>query len=43
MAARDINIYSRTTRGVIVMRVDEGSKVIGVERARHEEEEPVEP
>ena len=43
MAAKDINIYSRTTRGVIVMRVDEGSKVIGVERARHEEEEPVEP
>lgn len=40
MAARDINIYSRTTQGVIVMRVEPGNQVIGVERVDHEEETP---
>jgi DNA gyrase subunit A len=39
MAARDINVYSRTTQGVIVMRVEPGNLVIGVERVDHEEEE----
>lgn len=40
MAARDINVYSRTTQGVIVMRVEPGNQVIGVERVDHEEETP---
>ena len=40
MAARDINVYSRTTQGVIVMRIDEGNKVVSIERVEQEEEEP---
>ena len=40
MAAGDINVYSRTAQGVIVMRVEPGNQVIGVERVDHEEEEP---
>ena len=38
MAASDINIYKRDTQGVIVMRVDEGSRVISIERVDREEE-----
>ena len=40
MAARDINVYSRSAQGVIVMRVEPGNQVIGVERVDHEEETP---
>ena len=36
MAASDINVYRRDTQGVIVMRVEEGSKVIEVERVDQE-------
>ncbi|MDL2288307.1 DNA gyrase subunit A [Oscillospiraceae bacterium OttesenSCG-928-F05] len=39
MAAKDINIYSRATQGVILMRVQEGAKVIGLARLDHEEAE----
>ena len=39
MAASDINCYKRDTQGVIVMRVDEGSRVISVEAVEKEEEE----
>jgi len=38
MAAKDINIYSRATQGVRVMRVPEGSRVISA--ARLEREDP---
>ena len=38
MPARDINIYKRDTQGVIVMRVEEGSKVISIEKVASEEE-----
>ena len=30
--ASDVNVYKRDTQGVIVMRVEDGSRVIGVER-----------
>ncbi|MDD3165267.1 MAG: DNA gyrase subunit A [Oscillospiraceae bacterium] len=39
MQASDINVYSRTARGVIVMRVESGNQVIGVERLAHEDDE----
>ena len=32
MAAEDINIYGRDTQGVILMRIEQGSRVISVER-----------
>ena len=32
MAAADINIYGRDTQGVILMRIEQGSRVISVER-----------
>ena len=38
MPAEDINIYKRDTQGVIVMRVEEGSKVISIEKVAAEEE-----
>jgi DNA gyrase subunit A len=38
MAASDINIYSRATQGVILMRVSEGAKVISLARTEREEE-----
>ena len=37
MAASDINIYKRDTQGVIVMRIDEGNRVIALERVEKEE------
>lgn len=39
MAASDINIYSRDTQGVIVMRVGDDSRVISIERVEREEED----
>ncbi|MEG1999823.1 MAG: DNA gyrase subunit A [Evtepia sp.] len=39
MSAADVNIYGRSTQGVRVMRVTEGSKVISLSRAEREEEE----
>ena len=36
MPAKDINIYKRDTQGVIVMRVEEGSKVISIEKVDSE-------
>ena len=38
--ASSINVYKRDTQGVIVMRIDEGSKVVSIERVEQEEEEP---
>ncbi len=38
MPASDISIYSRSTQGVRLMRVEDGSSVIGVERTEKEEE-----
>ncbi|MBP1737144.1 MAG: gyrase subunit [Oscillospiraceae bacterium] len=38
MAASDINCYSRTAQGVIVMRLAEGVKVISLARTEREEE-----
>ncbi len=42
MAVADVNIYSRTTQGVILMRVDENVKVISLAITDHEEEESTE-
>ena len=42
MAAADINIYGRDTQGVILMRLEAGSRVISVARAAREPEEPAE-
>ena len=42
MAAADINIYGRDTRGVILMRFEAGSRVISVDRVDREPEEPAE-
>lgn len=39
MAAKNINVYKRGTQGVIVMRVEAGSKVISVEKVAAEEED----
>ncbi|MEA4966128.1 MAG: DNA gyrase subunit A [Oscillospiraceae bacterium] len=38
MSASDINVYRRDTQGVTVMRVEEGNRVISVERVDQEEE-----
>ena len=38
--AASINVYKRDTQGVIVMRIDEGNKVVSIERVEQEEEEP---
>lgn len=37
-AAEDINVYSRTAQGVIVMRIEEGVKVNSIARTEREEE-----
>ena len=37
MAAKNINVYKRGTQGVILMRVEAGSKVISVEKVAAEE------
>ena len=42
MAAADINIYGRDTQGVILMRLEAGSRVISVDRVDREPEEPAE-
>ena len=39
MAAADINVYKRDTRGVILMRVEAGNRVISVDRVDREPEE----
>ncbi len=41
MVVADINTYSRTTQGVILMRLAEGVKVISLAITDHEEEEEV--
>mgnify|MGYP004644332049 len=38
--ASSINVYKRDVQGVIVMRLDEGSKVVSLERVERDEEEP---
>lgn len=42
MAAADINIYGRDTQGVILMRLEAGSRVISVDRVDREPEEHAE-
>ncbi len=37
--ASSINVYKRDTQGVIVMRIDEGNKVVSIERVEQDEEE----
>ncbi len=39
MPVESINLYGRQTQGVRIMRVNEGSHVISIARAEHEEEE----
>ena len=39
MAAADINVYKRDTQGVILMRIEQGSRVISVERLAPETDE----
>ena len=39
MSASDINVYKRDTQGVILMRVEEGNRVISMERVDPEQEE----
>ena len=38
MSASDINVYKRDTQGVILMRVEEGNRVISIERVDPEQE-----
>ena len=38
--ASSINVYKRDVQGVIVMRVEEGNKVVSLERVERDEEEP---
>ena len=40
--AADVRLCGRTTQGVRIMRLSEGSTVVGVCRAEKEEEEPAE-
>ena len=42
MAVADINVYGRDTQGVILMRLESGSRVISVDRVDREPEEPAE-
>ena len=39
--ASDINIYKRDVQGVIVMRIEEGNQLMGVQRVAKTEEEEV--
>ena len=41
--AASINVYKRDTQGVIVMRIDEGNKVVSIERVEQDEEAPADP
>ena len=36
--ASSINIYKRDVQGVIIMRIEEGNKLVGMERVANEEE-----
>ena len=36
--AASINVYKRDVQGVIVMRVEEGNKVVSLERVEQDEE-----
>ena len=36
--ASSINIYKRDVQGVIIMRIEEGNKLVGMERVAAEEE-----
>ena len=38
LPVRDINVYGRSTQGVILMRVEEGSRVIPIEKVASEPE-----
>ena len=40
--ASSINVYKRDVQGVIVRRVEEGNKVVSLERVERDEEEPAE-
>ena len=40
--ASSINIYKRDVQGVIVMRIEEGNKVVSLERVENIEEETAE-
>ena len=42
MAASDINVYKRDTQGVILMRIEEGNRVISITRVDREEDEETE-
>ncbi len=42
MAVEDVNCYGRTTQGVRVMRLSEGSRVISLAKADKEEDEETE-
>ena len=37
MAVEDINIYGRNAQGIILMRLDDGIKVISLTQTEHEE------
>ena len=37
--ARDINVYKRDVQGVIVMRIEEGNKVVGIQGVTAEDTE----
>ena len=39
--ASSINVYKRDVQGVIVMRIDEGNKVVSIERVEQEESEEI--
>jgi len=42
MPLNQVNVISRNTQGVRLMRVDEGTRVVSVEVVPHADEEPVE-
>ena len=37
--AASINVYKRDVQGVIIMRIEEGNKLVSIERVEAEEEE----
>ena len=39
MAAMGINTFGRVTKGVTLMRLDEGVKIVGIARTEHESED----
>ena len=40
--ASSINVYRRNVQGVIVMRIEDGNKLVGIERIPQAEEETAE-